>query len=56
MFQCPGAVMKVKKCLQVDLVNFPSFHFIPHYILTNFLIIPSFPKKIPFPFIFTLAP
>ena len=47
MFQCAGVVMKVKGCSQFGLASFPSFHFTPHYILTNFPIIPSFPKKIP---------
>ena len=56
MFQCAGAVIKVKGCSQVDLANFPSFHFTPHYILTNFLTIPSFSKKIPFSLTFHYYP
>jgi len=48
MFQCVGAVMKVEGCSQANLIKFPSFHFIPHYILTNFPIIPSFLMNIPF--------
>lgn len=44
--------MKVKRCSQVHLVNFPSSHFTPYYILTNFLSIPSFPHL---PLIFTLS-
>lgn len=40
--------MKVKGCSEPNLINFPSFHFTPHYMITNFPIIPSFPINIPF--------
>jgi len=39
MFQCARAVMKVKICSQVDLANFPTFHFTPNYLFTNFLLV-----------------
>lgn len=48
MLQCVGVVMKVKGCSKVDLINSPSFHFIPHFILTNFPIILSCLMNIPF--------